>query len=104
MTTEIVVEKTAEDVASRSLKVTVPLERGQAAEDKALKYYPKRARLPGFRQGKAPEAVVRRRLGDAIRQSALEEVVRDGCGRPDGRCNDAEGCSASTGSPGGIIM
>ncbi len=78
MTTEILVEKTAEDVASRSLKVTVPLERVQAAEDKALKYYAKRARLPGFRQGKAPEAVVRRRFGDAIRQSALEEVVRDG--------------------------
>jgi trigger factor len=78
MTTDILVEKTAEDVASRSLKVTVPVERVRAAEDKALKYYAKRARLPGFRQGKAPEAVVRRRFGDAIRQSALEEVVRDG--------------------------
>jgi trigger factor len=78
MTTEILVEKTAEDVASRSLKVTVPVERVRAAEDKALKYYARQARLPGFRQGKAPEAVVRRRFGDAIRQSALEEVVRDG--------------------------
>jgi trigger factor len=78
MTTEILVEKTAEDVASRSLKVTVPVERVRAAEDKALKHYARQARLPGFRQGKAPEAVVRRRFGDAIRQSALEEVVRDG--------------------------
>lgn len=78
MTTDILIEKTAEDVASRSLKVTVPVERVRAAEDKALKYYARRARLPGFRQGKAPEAVVRRRFGDAIRQSALEEVVRDG--------------------------
>ena len=78
MTTDILIEKTAEDVASRSLKVTVPVERVRAAEDKALRYYAKRARLPGFRQGKAPEAVVRRRFSDAIRQSALEEVVRDG--------------------------
>ncbi len=78
MTTEILVEKTAEDVASRSLKVTVPVERVRAAEDKALKYYARKARLPGFRQGKAPEAVVRRRFGDAIRQSALEELLRDG--------------------------
>lgn len=78
MTTDILVEKTAEDVASRSLKVTIPVDRVRAAEEKALKYYASRARLPGFRKGKAPEAVVRRRFGDAIRQSALEEVVRDG--------------------------
>lgn len=78
MTTDILVEKTAEDVASRSLKVTVPVERVRAAEDKALRQYAKQARLPGFRRGKAPDAVVRRRFGEAIRQSALEEVVRDG--------------------------
>ncbi len=36
-----------------------------------------RARLPGFRPGKAPEAVVRKRFGDAIRQSVLEEVIRE---------------------------
>ena len=38
----------------------------------------KRARLPGFRPGKAPEGVVRKRFGDAIRQSVLEEVIREG--------------------------
>lgn len=75
---EITIEKTAEDVASRQLRVTVPAERVQAAESKAVKYYARRARLPGFRQGKAPEAVVRKRFGDAIRQSTLEEVVREG--------------------------
>src|SRR5574338_1619344 len=78
MTTDILIEKTAEDVASRSLKVTVPVERLRAAEHKALKYYARRARLPGFRPGKAPEAVVRKRFGDAIRQSVLEEVIREG--------------------------
>jgi trigger factor len=74
----ITVEKTAEDLASRSLRVTVPVDRVEEAEARALKYYAKRARLPGFRQGKAPEAVVRRRFGDAIRQTVLEEVVREG--------------------------
>ncbi len=74
----ITVEKTAEDLASRSLRVTIPVDRVEAAEARALKYYAKRARLPGFRQGKAPEAVVRRRFGDAIRQTVLEEVVREG--------------------------
>ena len=74
---EITVEKTAEDSASKSLKVTVPVDRVREAEAKALKYYVQRARLPGFRPGKAPPAVVRKRFGDAIRQSVLEEVIRE---------------------------
>jgi trigger factor len=74
---QITVEKTAEDAASRSLKVTVPVDRVRAAEAKAVTYYSQRARLPGFRPGKAPEAVVRRRFTDAIRQTVLEEVLRE---------------------------
>ena len=75
---QITIEKTAEDSASKSLRVTVPVDRVREAEAKALKYYVRRARLPGFRPGKAPEAVVRKRFGDAIRQSVLEEVIREG--------------------------
>jgi trigger factor len=74
---QITVEKTAEDSASKSLRVTVPVDRVREAEAKALKYYVRQARLPGFRPGKAPEAVVRKRFGDAIRQSVLEEVIRE---------------------------
>ena len=74
---QITVEKTAEDSASKSLRVTVPVDRVREAEAKALKYYVQRARLPGFRPGKAPEAVVRKRFGDAIRQTVLEEVIRE---------------------------
>lgn len=74
---QITVEKTAEDSASKSLRVTVPVDRVQQAEAKAVRYYAQRARLPGFRQGKAPEAVVRKRFGDAIRQSVLEEILRE---------------------------
>jgi trigger factor len=74
---QITVEKTAEDSASKSLKVTVPLDRVRQAEAKAVQYYAKRARLPGFRPGKAPEAVVRKRFNDAIRQTVLEEVLRE---------------------------
>jgi trigger factor len=75
--TPITVEKTAEDSASKSLRVTVPVDRVREAEAKALKYYVQRARLPGFRPGKAPAAVVRKRFGDAIRQTVLEEVIRE---------------------------
>jgi trigger factor len=76
--TQITVEKTAEDSASKSLRVTVPVDRVREAEAKALKRYVRQARLPGFRPGKAPEAVVRKRFGEAIRQSVLEEVIREG--------------------------
>lgn len=75
--TPITVEKTAEDSASKSLHVTVPVDRVREAEARALKYYAKRAKLPGFRPGKAPETVVRKRFGDAIRQTVLEEVIRE---------------------------
>src|SRR3954467_11604983 len=78
--TQITVEKTAEDSASKSLRVTVPVDRVRQAEAKALRYYVQRARLPGFRPGKAPEAVVRKRFGDAIRPSGLEEGIREGWG------------------------
>ena len=74
---DISIVKTKEDEASKSLQVTVPVDRVRQAEDKALKYYRQRARLPGFRQGHAPEGVVRKRFGDAIRQTVLEEVIRE---------------------------
>ena len=75
--TDITIEQTAQDAASRSLKVTVPVDRVHEAEERAVRYYSQRARLPGFRPGKAPAAVVRKRFGDAIRQTVLEEVVRE---------------------------
>lgn len=73
----ITIVKTAEDQASKALQVTVPVERVQAAESKAVRYYSTRARLPGFRPGKAPDAVVRKRFQEEIRQLVLQEVIRE---------------------------
>lgn len=78
MSTAITVTKTSEDAASKALRVTVPVDRVREAEDKAVRQYVRRARLPGFRQGKAPEAVVRRRFSTEIRQWVLEEIIREG--------------------------
>lgn len=74
--TEITYQTTAEDAASRALHVTVPMERLEAAERKAVRQYAGQARLPGFRKGHAPEAVVRRRFESEIRQWVLEESLR----------------------------
>ncbi|HKV73072.1 MAG TPA: trigger factor [Gemmatimonadales bacterium] len=73
----ITIQKTKADAASQSLQVTVPADRVKAAEAKAVRFYSQRAKVPGFRPGKTPEAVLRKRFGDAIRQSVLEEVIRE---------------------------
>ena len=74
---EITIQKTKEDAASKSLQVTVPADRVRLAEAKAVRFYGQRARLPGFRPGKVPETVVRKRFSDAIRQTVLEEMIRE---------------------------
>jgi trigger factor len=61
----------------RHIQVSVPVETVRAAEDKAARRYASSVRLPGFRQGKAPPAMVKKKFADAIRQEALESLVRD---------------------------
>jgi len=75
---EITVEKTSEDLGSKVLSVTVPPDRVEQAEARAVQYYAKRAKLPGFRKGKVPAQVIKKRFGDAIRQTVLEEVIKEG--------------------------
>ena len=61
----------------RHIKVSVPAETVKEAEEKAARRYASTVRLPGFRPGKAPAAVVRKKFGEAIRQEALESLVRE---------------------------
>ncbi len=57
--------------------MTIPPDNVKAAEERATKVYQQRARLPGFRQGKAPAAVVRKKFADDIRQETLRELVQE---------------------------
>jgi len=75
---DITVTKTAEDAASKSFRVSVPVDRVKAAEERAVAEYGRRVKLPGFRQGRAPIPVIRKRFGDAIKQYVVEEVLREG--------------------------
>src|SRR5512141_2823213 len=61
----------------RHVQVSVPVEVVKEAEEKAARRYASTVRLPGFRPGKAPATVVRKKFGDAIRQEALETLVRE---------------------------
>jgi trigger factor len=61
----------------RLLEVSVPLETVQEVEEKTARRYAGSVRLPGFRPGKAPAALVRKRFKDAIRQQALESLLQE---------------------------
>lgn len=74
---DIEIAVTQSDAASRTLTVTVPVERVKEAETKTARWYGKRAKVPGFRQGKVPEPVVRKKFAEAIRQAVLEDLLRE---------------------------
>ena len=61
----------------RHVQISVPVETVKDAEDKAARRYASSVRLPGFRPGKAPATMVRKKFAEAIRQEALESLVRD---------------------------
>jgi trigger factor len=67
----------ASEGVERHIQVSVPVEAVKDAEEKAARRYASTVRLPGFRPGKAPATVVRKKFGDAIRQEALETLVRE---------------------------
>ena len=61
----------------RLLEVSVPVSVVEDAEERTAKRYASSVRLPGFRPGKAPAALVRKRFRDAIRQQALESLLQE---------------------------
>lgn len=61
----------------RHLDVSIPPEAVAAAEDKTARRYTSQARLPGFRPGKAPAGLVRKRFANEIRQETLQGLVQD---------------------------
>jgi trigger factor len=63
--------------AERHLDVSIPAEAVAAAEDRTAQRYTSRAQLPGFRPGKAPAGMVRKRFAQEIRQEAVQALVQD---------------------------
>src|SRR6266566_2050277 len=74
---DILIKKTAEEPGAASLAVTVPAEHVREAEERATTAYQRRVRLPGFRKGKAPTAIVKKQFAEDIRQQVLEELIRE---------------------------
>ena len=71
------IKPTKTEGLERRLAVSVPADDVKSAEDRAARRYATQVRLPGFRPGKAPAAVVRKKFADAIRQEAIESLVQE---------------------------
>src|SRR5437868_1259485 len=57
------------------IEITVPAEELTRAADEVVAGLQKKARLPGFRPGKAPASLIRSKFASQVRQDVLESVV-----------------------------
>lgn len=62
---------------TRRLQITVPVETVATYEEQAARKYATQVRLPGFRPGKAPPSMVRKKFPEAVRQEAIEIVINE---------------------------
>ena len=60
----------------RRIRVQIPAQEVDRQVEDRLRSLGPRARIKGFRPGKAPFSVIRRQYGDQVRQEVVEEVLR----------------------------
>ena len=59
----------------REVKIEAPVEEVDKTFARVLKEYKKYARIPGFRAGKVPESVVKRRFAEQIKKDVVESLL-----------------------------
>jgi trigger factor len=64
----------------RQLKVRIPAEKVAQALDQRLRNIAGRARVPGFRPGKAPFKVIQQQYGESARMEVVSDLVRGSYG------------------------
>jgi trigger factor len=62
---------------ARSLRVQIPAERLDKAVSERIKRIASRAKLPGFRPGKAPMKVIEAQYKDSARYEVMNDLVRE---------------------------
>lgn len=73
---QVSVEKTSD--LERKVSFEIPAEKINSAVESRLQELSRTVRLNGFRPGKVPLSVVRKRFGDGVRQEVLGEQVESG--------------------------
>ena len=58
-----------------SLEISVPVEEVESETGKVVSSFQAKARLPGFRPGKAPASLIRKQFQSDIRQKVLENLI-----------------------------
>jgi len=71
----VVLNAREESPTRTTLEIEVPASEVEKAFSEITQTYVKRASIPGFRKGHAPEGVVRQRFGEQIREDVLEAVL-----------------------------
>jgi trigger factor len=69
--------ETTETTCWKELELDIPAEKVQAETEKIAKDLARVARIPGFRPGKAPISLIRRRFAEEIKKEVLQELVPD---------------------------
>ncbi len=65
----------AEESCKRELDISVPWDQVEQEIEQVAQAYGRKARIPGFRPGKAPPTVVRTRFWNDIKQDVIERLV-----------------------------
>src|ERR1700722_13185219 len=65
----------AETNCRRELDLEIPAEDVQKAVERVAKEFARVAKIPGFRPGKAPVTLIRRRFADDIKGEVLQSLV-----------------------------
>src|SRR5213596_1493248 len=65
----------AEATCRRELELEIPAEEVQKAAEKVAREFARIARIPGFRPGKAPVALIRRRFAEDIKGEVVQSLV-----------------------------
>lgn len=69
-----------ESPTKKIFTLEIPAEEVRRATDKAAKGLARQVRLPGFRPGKAPVEMIKRRYAEEIRSEVLEHLMQDAIG------------------------
>ena len=72
---QVTVEKVSN--VERRLTIVIPVNQVEEAYDKQLNKFAQKAKIKGFREGKAPMNVVKQHYGDEARKEALSEVINE---------------------------
>lgn len=70
-------EVAVKDVSStrRELTIEIPVDEVSSAYDKSLDEYTRHARIPGFRQGRAPRSIIKQRFTKELRDEVLSKLL-----------------------------